>query len=87
MSKSPYQCPSDREAPSYQLNPNLAGRSVREVTRPHEMVVLFDSDDGRAVAYRHNGGANYAFADGRAKWYMKGAERGPTIVWEFEPRR
>ncbi len=33
------------------------------------------------VDLRHEGGANYAFLDGRVKWLKAGADVNPTNLW------
>ncbi len=80
--ESIYQCPSDPEAPSYQFNPELAGLRLSAVTQPAQSIALFESDDGKTVAYRHNDGANYGFGDGHCKWLKKGAEKADDLVWK-----
>ncbi len=80
--ESIYQCPSDPEAPSYQFNPELAGRRLSAVTQPSQSIALFESDDGKKVAYRHNGGANYGFGDGHCRWLEKGAEKADDLIWK-----
>ncbi|HJN14608.1 MAG TPA: H-X9-DG-CTERM domain-containing protein [Armatimonadota bacterium] len=82
-----YGCPSDTEAPSYQLNAALLGRRERDLVVPGSVVMVFESDDGEAVANRHSGGANYGFADGHATWMRAGAEDGPNVLWEVGPPR
>lgn len=62
----------------YAMNAALSKRSMAEVTQPALTAIVFDSDLGTrnasggpdAVANppRHNGGNNYAYADGHVKW-------------------
>lgn len=80
-SQTIYRCPSDPEEPSYQFNPDLAGLRLDAVTQPAQSITLFESDDGKKVAYRHNDGANYGFGDGHCKWFMKGAEKAGDLIW------
>jgi len=81
--RSILQCPVDPELPSYALNGAVAGHSLSDVAAPAELVLLFESDDTKTVAYRHNDGANYGFADGHCKWLKRGGERAGAVVWSL----
>jgi len=63
------RCPSDRtDAPtSYGMNPALYGASDQDIEQPALTVLYHDGRDG-VVVQRHNGGANYVFADGHCQW-------------------
>jgi len=76
-------CPSDDGHSSYQLNPKLAGRRLAGVTHTivAELVVLFESDDGKSVAHRHNGGANYCYADCHVNWLTQ--TRAESVLWDL----
>ncbi len=74
-----YHCPKASTEPrlSYGMNPDLSGRVVegisgyvmhgRDRRELPEEVMLFDGRLGMVIE-RHEGGANYGFADGHAKW-------------------
>ena len=62
-------CPSDRQPPSYQLAPQLRLVVPKPVTGPDPYppsatVMLFESEDGQTVAWRHRGHANFGYLDG-----------------------
>ncbi|HEY3398178.1 MAG TPA: H-X9-DG-CTERM domain-containing protein [Armatimonadota bacterium] len=66
----------------YAMNVAFSGVKLDTLALPAETVIFFDSALGTrnaaggaaAVALRHNGGANYAFADGHCKW-----DRAPLV--------
>lgn len=65
-----FVCPAaDAEGASvnYVLNPDLRGRDVSLIENPHETVLIYEGQVGEIVE-RHDGGANYAFADGSVRW-------------------
>ena len=65
-------CPADTNGkPSYQFGPTLRGKEAGKLTDPANAVMLFESDDGKSVVWRHNDGANYGYADGHIKWLGK----------------
>jgi prepilin-type processing-associated H-X9-DG protein len=63
---------------AYALNRVMAGRNDADVALPAEIITFFESNLGHRNATgtladvadppRHNGGNNYAFADGHVKW-------------------
>ena len=63
---------------SYAFNQNLSGVTLSEIELPAQTVLLFESDSGKKnasdtgdsvpVPGRHDGGTDYVFADGHAKW-------------------
>jgi prepilin-type processing-associated H-X9-DG protein len=76
-------CPADTGKPSYAMNRNLSMGSIAKVTRPADWILLFESNlhkpnaagTKEAVANppRHNGGNNWAYADGHVKWLKQGS--------------
>jgi hypothetical protein len=76
------RCPESRESGSYAINPALAGRRLGGFTGSSIVVMFFESDNGKDIAYRHEGGAVYGFTDGQVRWLKRGEERGPYILWE-----
>jgi prepilin-type N-terminal cleavage/methylation domain-containing protein/prepilin-type processing-associated H-X9-DG protein len=71
---------------------------LAEVTYPAETIVFGETEGGTYFLYRpfqsggydalvawdrHNGGANYAFADGHAKWVAKTVIRSSTGLQDF----
>jgi prepilin-type processing-associated H-X9-DG protein len=67
-----FYCPSASGRPGYQFNRTLQGWSRSLIPATAETMAIFESDDGETVAYRHSGGANFAFADGHVKWFHGG---------------
>jgi prepilin-type processing-associated H-X9-DG protein len=82
------QCPADPNLPSYAINGTLLGHKLGDVPSPAELVLQFESDDLKTVAYRHNDGANYSFADGHCKWLRRGGEKAGATwgspVWSLD---
>lgn len=76
-----FHCPASEGEHSYFPNPDVLGHSFAEIEAPSELAMVFESDDGESVVYRHNGGANYAFVDGHCKWFVEGAASAPTFPW------
>ncbi|MEA3404098.1 MAG: H-X9-DG-CTERM domain-containing protein [Armatimonadota bacterium] len=67
--RSVLECPSDpvRHRVSYGFNRDLFGADVEPLDRPRSRVLYHDGRAG-VVVERHDGGANYSFADGHAEW-------------------
>ena len=75
---------------SYAFNRNLSGRKVADLASPATTVILFEStmgaknasDTGESVPHpgRHNGGADYAFADGHVNWLRDGTKPAPSFL-------
>ncbi len=74
-----FRCPAAPHLEyGYAMNAALSKHNLAEIPEPWQVAVIFDSDAGTrnasggldAVANppRHNGGNNYAYADGHAKW-------------------
>lgn len=60
----------------YEINPNVAGRTIRDFTDPRRTVLLYEVDQNGNPVFPHLRAANYAFLDGRVTAYP--AEwRGP----------
>ena len=69
---------------SYAYNKTLSGRSLALLENPKTTVLLFEStrgtknasDTGQSVPKpgRHEGGTDYALADGHVKWFKDGAK-------------
>lgn len=61
-----FECPNGGY---YAMNPRLSRAFLRPISAPASTVLLYEVDaDGRQLKSVHNGGANYAFADGHCKW-------------------
>lgn len=68
----------------YAFNRTLSGVSLADLDEPATTVVLFESTDGKKNAAdtgdslpmpgRHDGGTNYALADGHVKWEADGTK-------------
>lgn len=80
-----YVCPSTPELQSgYAMNSDLSGGDTREdIASPPQTVLMYDSTAAATnandpltsvpVPGRHNGGNNFAFADGHVKWMSDSA--------------
>ncbi len=80
-----YKCPSVKDADGYgyAFNSKLSEKSrdtlVRAKFKAESVVLLYETTDlnrnaygtGENPAFRHQNGANYAFADGHVKWFPK----------------
>jgi prepilin-type processing-associated H-X9-DG protein len=77
------KCPSAPDlACAYALNKKIAGKSLGEIANPATTVLVFESTKGArnfsdAMATldpkgRHNGGNNFVYTDGHAKWVRAG---------------
>jgi len=75
-----FKCPSVNNGKNgYAMNSKLSNETTAAVDSSWLTVLLYDSTkpgrsaagDGRDIAFRHSGGANYAFSDGHIKWYEK----------------
>jgi len=82
-------CPSaaDQTQRSYAYNGGLDQTSARVIPQPALVAMAFDSQPGTnlsggqdLVVSRHNEGANFAFADGHAKW-VKDTNQN-TLAWD-----
>jgi prepilin-type processing-associated H-X9-DG protein len=68
----------------YAFNRTLSGVSLADLDEPAQTVLLFESTDGKKNAAdagasvptpgRHNGGTDYALADGHVKWEADGTK-------------
>jgi len=78
----------------YAMNAVLSGVNIKELQRPSEMVLFFDSDLGIRNAAggreavcdpgRHEGGNCYAYADGHVKWLAEIPDLNPEGLVEPE---
>ncbi len=87
-----YLCPSDGNGDakrlSYTMNANCGFQPLAQFQRPATTVLLVDEswtlNDGYFApgadipSWAHNDGANFAFADGHAKWM-----RQEQVPWEY----
>ena len=86
-----YVCPqASGGVGSYAMNDGLSGRELSAIVSPAQTVSLFDSTPGwnvyggsSLIVNRHNGGANFGFADGHAKWMAPGSTSSCT--WTVTP--
>ena len=83
-----FKCPSAPELEcGYAMNAVLSGVHLKELQRPSEMVIFFDSHLGTRNATggreavcdpgRHNNGNCYAYADGHVKWQTEIPDLNP----------
>jgi len=64
----------------YAMNAKLSRRSLAALESPAETVLIYETTvlkrnyfgEGKDLAFRHLGGANYAHSDGHVKWYPSG---------------
>ena len=84
------RCPAAPELEcGYALNRDLAGKKLNALPNPAEAILFFDSNLGKrnatgtledvAIPGRHNGGNNYAFADGHCKWSAEPLGAAPPL--------
>lgn len=82
-----FACPADGtgDACGYAYNPALDAVEMPDDAKRTDLAVLWDGNggwnaagDATSVEFRHNGGANAAFADGHVKWFL---EHGATTPW------
>jgi len=82
-----YTCPDVHGAiGTYALSDGVAGRDLKTIGTPAEVVSVFGSRVGwnlhggpSLLEYRHNGGANIGFVDGHVKWISAGG--APSLTW------
>jgi len=90
-----FKCPSAPDLEyGYAMNAVLSGVNIKELQRPSEMVLFFDSHVGTRNATggreavcdpgRHEGGNCYAYADGHAKWLAEIPDLNPKGLAEPE---
>jgi len=71
-------CPADATPPSYAVDARLGGARAESIARPRTTVMLFESDDGRAPAWRHGGAGYLAFVDGHVQRATRARQGGPS---------
>ncbi len=84
---------------TYGVNRNLKGLRIGTVASPATTITLFDSVPGDNLSGtfqlvsdppRHNGGENFGFLDGHAKWYRAAEVRAlgwtPEIAIKLSPK-
>lgn len=74
-------CPADAAPPSYALTMGLGCARTERIPTPAREVAIFESEDGRAMAWRHGGAAFLSFADG----HVQRALRDGRATIESEP--
>lgn len=87
-SNSVFNCPSVLKGQSYGYGYNL-NLSKKSAARNWNTVALYETSTlrrnaygtGESLAFRHLGGANYAFADGHVKWFPK----NQTLSFKLKP--
>jgi len=80
-SRQVFQCPSvpDKNGYGYAYNSRLSHKDYNVIPETSQMAWVYETADlrwnaygmGEKPAFRHLGGANYAFADGHVKWIAK----------------
>jgi prepilin-type processing-associated H-X9-DG protein len=86
--RSLWTCPAKPHEPGYRTNDALAFRAVKSVKWPAQTIAASDagarvppmSPVPGATAARHNGGDNFAFADGHVKWFKQGATQALIVT-------
>ncbi|HCU36854.1 MAG TPA: hypothetical protein DGT21_15825 [Armatimonadetes bacterium] len=82
-----FACPADAASGpcGYAYNVALDAVEMPDDAKRAELAVLWDGNggwnaagDATSIEFRHNGGANAAFADGHVKWFL---EHGGTTPW------
>jgi thioredoxin 1 len=93
MNEAIFKCPAAPELEcGYAMNSVVSGVKIKELQRPSEMVLFFDSHVGTRNAAggreavcdpgRHEGGNCYAYADGHAKWLAEIPDLNPEGLAE-----
>jgi prepilin-type processing-associated H-X9-DG protein len=79
-----FHCPAlGKKQYGYAMNWKLSRKSMGEVDYPSQMVLVYESEtlrrnhrgEGQDLAYRHDGGANYAYDDGHVKWHPRDSQQ------------
>lgn len=78
-----FSCPSvnDPRSYGYAYNLKVSGKDYTRITVPEQTVLVYEttnlvknvSGSGQDTAYRHRGGAHFAFADFHVKWFSQKA--------------
>jgi prepilin-type processing-associated H-X9-DG protein len=86
-------CPSlePGEKYGYAMNWRLSRKGMASIESPAETVALYESSvlkrnhsgEGKDLAFRHFGGANYAYTDGHVKWISEGRGRSQNFLLSF----
>ncbi len=75
-----FHCPQDKSgADSYAFNRNLEGVRATDIAQPQQTVMLYDGKNGR-LAFRHNGRAVVAFADGHVELVSR--QQAKSLRWK-----
>jgi prepilin-type processing-associated H-X9-DG protein len=88
MRSSGLRCPESKAAWTYGTNRALSGQALSKLPKPENLVLLFETESStknaaggpEAVALRHDGGSNFAFADGSARF--RGPNAGEENRWK-----
>jgi len=86
--RSLWVCPACPHERGYRGNDKLGGREKADVTRLAETLTLWDAGASvpgfpplsNTTRSRHNGGDNFAYADGHVKWVRQSAKPGIVQV-------
>jgi prepilin-type processing-associated H-X9-DG protein len=89
--------PETPELPcGYAINAKIAGKSLADIAEPATTVLFFDSATGKPNTAdamtsvppkgRHNGGSNFAYADGHVRWVKAGANPEEAAPMPLEAR-
>ena len=87
-----FHCPATKNY-GYAMNWKLSKLGLAHVNSPAQSVLIYESitqkrnhsGEGKGIAFRHDNGTNFAFADGHIKWFPKNAaEKWPNVL--FTPR-
>jgi len=73
QNKQIFECPERPrgEKGGYAINALVAGKKLDDIPDKATTVLLYEVDNNGQPVYPHNGGANFAFVDGHAKWFSK----------------
>jgi len=68
-----FRCASaGHDSPHYRMNAQVSRKVLADLPAPAETILAFECDAQGKPDYRHDGGLNLVFVDGRVKWVKRG---------------